>query len=127
MAYLRSACLTILVCCRMAGAGAAERAQTGIEATQPASPLPILHAPPANGSFGLPADRAEAPAPPAAAQAPAAVPPITAAPAQAAAPKKAPVPLQFATVSKDARPTLDPATFVNTMRAAERYHAIAAA
>ncbi|MFL5075884.1 MAG: murein L,D-transpeptidase [Microvirga sp.] len=137
MAFLRSGCVTILVCAGVSGAVAAERIRTGAQvaetqppAAAPASPT-ILSSPPAEGSFALPADRVETPAAPAAAQAPAAARPAIAAPAQAAAPatalKKPPAPLQFATVSTDPRPTLDPGTFVNTTRAAERYHAIAAA
>jgi L,D-transpeptidase YcbB len=137
MAFLRSGCVTILVYAGVSGAVAAERIRTGAQvaetqppAAAPASPT-ILSSPPAEGSFALPADRVETPAAPAAAQAPAAARPAIAAPAQAAAPapalKKPPAPLQFATVSTDPRPTLDPGTFVNTMRAAERYHAIASA
>src|SRR5215203_623269 len=137
MAFLRSGCVTILFCAGVSAAVAAERIRTAAQvpetqppAAAPASPI-ILSSPPAEGSFALPADRVETPAAPAAAQAPAAARPAIAAPAQAAAPatalKKPPAPLQFATVSTDPRPTLDPGTFVNTMRAAERYHAIASA
>src|SRR5215204_5949761 len=135
MAFLRSGCVTILVCAGVSGAIAAERIRTGVQvaetqppAAAPASPI-ILSSPPAEGSFALPADWVETPATPAGAQAPAAARPAIAAPAQAAAPamalKKPPAALQFATISKDPHPTLDPGTFVNTMRAAERYHAIA--
>src|SRR5215211_9381178 len=126
MAFLRSGCVTILVCAGVSGVVAAERIRTGAQVaeTQPpaaaaASPI-ILPSPPAEGSFALPAD-----------QAPAAARPAIAAPTQTATPvvaaKKPTTPLQFATISKDPHPTLDPATLVNTMRAAERYHAIASA
>jgi murein L,D-transpeptidase YcbB/YkuD len=93
----------------------------------------ILPAPAASGSFALPTDHTLAPAaaPPSPAPAsgpiPTVSPPQATTPAPAAARRKAPPPLRFAAVSKDPRPTLDPETFVNTMRAAERYHAIAAA
>ena len=94
-------------------------------AERPAIPAPaILPAPAASGSFALPADHTPAPSP----AAPPAAPATSSAQAAAApAIKKAPPALRFAAVSKDPRPTLDPDTFINTMRSAERYHAIAAA
>ncbi len=77
-------------------------------------PNAVLPSPPPAGAFALPADRAE--------QAPAPQPQ----PATAATAVKKPT-LTFAPVSKDVRPTLSPATFIDTLRAAERYHAIAEA
>ncbi|HEX8165999.1 MAG TPA: L,D-transpeptidase family protein [Beijerinckiaceae bacterium] len=129
MAFLRSGCV-VLICAGVSGALAAERpAKVQVAQAQPnaAPSAVILPAPPAGGSFALPADRAEKPAasPPPATSAPTAQPGSSAT-APAAKPK-APAPLRFATVSKDPRPTLDPDTFVNTTRAAERYHAVAAA
>jgi L,D-transpeptidase YcbB len=98
-------------------------------AERPAAAQPsILPAPASSSSFALQVDHIPAPT---AAPAPAASPAASLAPAQPAAPaptaKKAPPPPRFAAVSKDPRPTFDPDTFLNTMRAAERYHAIAAA
>ncbi|HZB36639.1 MAG TPA: murein L,D-transpeptidase, partial [Beijerinckiaceae bacterium] len=92
------------------------------------APSMILPAPAASSGFALPADHIPAPGPVAApaAQLPAPASQTQAAGAPAGA-KKPPPPLRFAAVSKDPRPTLDPDTFVNTMRAAERYHALAAA
>jgi murein L,D-transpeptidase YcbB/YkuD len=137
MVVLRSG-FVILVCAGVSGALAERPAGTQVaQALGSQAPAAILSSPPAADSFALPADRAEKPAtsptvpaasPPAAqagglpAVAPAAQPA-----APVAAKPKAPAPLRFAAVSKDPRPTLDPETFVNTMRAAERHHAIAAA
>jgi L,D-transpeptidase YcbB len=86
----------------------------------------ILPAPAPSSGFALPADHIPAPPP---VRVPAAQPPPSAPPAQSAAAqpnvKKAPALPRFAPVSRDPRPTLDPETFVNTMRAAERYHDLA--
>jgi L,D-transpeptidase YcbB len=83
-----------------------------LAAGQPGAAAPILPAPPPASGFALPADHTPAP---------------REAVAPAAAPKKAPPAPRFAAVSKDPRPTLDPDSFINTVRAAERHHAIAAA
>src|SRR5829696_4447482 len=119
MAFLRSLCVTMILFAGLSGALAAERGRTRTEIAQAqaaatsASPA-LLASPPAEGSFALPADRIETTATPGPVQAPAARP-ATAAPTQAAAPvvaaKKPATPLQFATISKDPRPTLDPGTF----------------
>jgi murein L,D-transpeptidase YcbB/YkuD len=139
MAFLRSGCMAVLVLAGTSGALAAEQSEAGVKAAQAqtnagSSPTLILPSPSAGGSFALPADRAETPAPaspaaapPAAGSAPPAAGSAPPAAAPAAARPKAPAPLKFATVSKDPRPTLDPDTFINTLRAAERHHAIAAA
>ena len=115
--------VAFLVSMAALAAGAARAAE------RPAvAPSMILPAPAASSGFALPADHIPAPGPVAApaAQLPAPASQTQAAGAPAGA-KKPPPPLRFAAVSKDPRPTLDPDTFVNTMRAAERYHALAAA
>jgi murein L,D-transpeptidase YcbB/YkuD len=133
MVVLRSVCV-ILVCAGMSGALAAEW-PAGVSVAQgQGSQAPAAAILPATGSFSLPADRAEKPGTPPTASGSVASPspaqagaPPAIQPAPTAAKPKTSAPLRFATVSKDPRPTLDPETFVNTMRAAERYHAIAAA
>ena len=76
----------------------------------------------------MPASTAGTAEPPAGSQPPKAAPvePLPAAPPASAKPR-APAPLKIAAVSKDPQPTLDPGSFINTMRASEKYLAIAEA
>ena len=133
MAYRSSVVVLLLACFP---AAAAERELVPL----PPKPVPTAtHARVASAPAAKPAAIPDAPAalPPSAerpAEPPQPVAPLPAPVPQAAAPAAAapaPVvvkkPIAFAAVSSDPRPTLDPDTFINTLRAAERHHQIAEA
>lgn len=109
-------------------------AAQALEAGAPAAPrvsspsvLPAQApvAPPAAASSPLGAPTTTPPAIPTAAPGPAG--PVPAASQAAPAAPDAPKPLPIARVSQDPVPTLSPSTFVDTMRAAERYRTLAEA
>jgi L,D-transpeptidase YcbB len=101
-----------------------------------AQPAPaVLSVPPPTGALALPSGTPAEPKPAAAgptSRQPAASATSPSDPSPGARAPSAPFPkppasLKFAAVSKDPRPTFDPDTAVNTLRAAERYHQIAEA
>ncbi|HEX2553508.1 MAG TPA: L,D-transpeptidase family protein [Microvirga sp.] len=102
------------------GAGAPAAAAPASAAPAPPVPRPSLAAAPAGPASGAASPAVAAPAAPSpAGPSPAPAP----APAAAALPPATPV----AAISQDPRPTLDGGTFINTMRAATRYKAVAEA